>query len=229
MPDWLADSLNDGVDISVAVVAGRLTTALLLGIVVAGIYRLSQRRPKSHAVPFMTTMLLLTVLIAMVTLVIGNSVARAFSLVGALSIVRFRTVVEDTRDTAFVIFAVVVGMGVGAGIPLVSVIGIPVVATGALIAGLWRGTDSRVACERTLSIRVGIGGEAEHRFESVFARHFDQVHLVSIGTARQGSAIDLLYTVTLRDRNTVLSFVRELNAVDGVQEVSLRPIDTGGR
>ena len=51
--------------------------------------------------------MLLTILIAMVTMVIGNNMARAFGLVGALSIVRFRTVVEDTRDTAFVIFAVV--------------------------------------------------------------------------------------------------------------------------
>ena len=48
--------------------------------------------------------------IAMVTQVTGQNVALAFSLVGALSIVRFRTVVQDTNDTAFVIFAVAGGM-----------------------------------------------------------------------------------------------------------------------
>ena len=53
------------------------------------------------------------VLIALVTQVIGSSVARAFSLVGALAIVRFRTLVEDMRDTTFVIAAVAVGMEVG--------------------------------------------------------------------------------------------------------------------
>ena len=53
----------------------------------------------------------------MVTQVIGDNVARAFSLVGALSIVRFRTVVRDTQDTAYVIFAVAVGMAVGANHP----------------------------------------------------------------------------------------------------------------
>ena len=51
--------------------------------------------------------MLLSILIAMVTQVIGDNIARAFSLVGALSIVRFRTVVRDTQDTAYVIFAVV--------------------------------------------------------------------------------------------------------------------------
>ena len=67
-----------------------------------------------EAESFVATLVLLTILIAMVTQVIGDNIARAFSLVGALSIVRFRTVVRDTQDTAYVIFAVAVGMAVGA-------------------------------------------------------------------------------------------------------------------
>ena len=77
--------------------------------------------------------MLLAVLIAMVTQVIGDSVARAFSLVGALSIVRFRTVVRDTQDTAFVIFAVVVGMAVGARDPWVALIGLAIVGAAAFV------------------------------------------------------------------------------------------------
>ena len=103
--------LNSPLDIlAIEVLAARLVVALGLGVVVAGVYLLTQRKPRAELAPFVTTLVLLTVLIAMVTLVIGNSVARAFGLVGALSIVRFRTVVEDTRDTAFVIFAVFAGV-----------------------------------------------------------------------------------------------------------------------
>ena len=87
---------------------------MLLGAVVAFVYR--RTRVPAHTTPsFTVTLVLLTILIAMVTQVIGDNVARAFSLVGALSIVRFRTVVRDTQDTAYVIFAVAVGMAVGAG------------------------------------------------------------------------------------------------------------------
>ena len=67
--------------------------------------------------------MLLSALIAMVAQVVGNNAALAFSLVGALSIVRFRTVVRDTEDTAFVIFAVVVGMSVGVHNLMVASIG----------------------------------------------------------------------------------------------------------
>ena len=79
------------------------------------------------------TLVLLTVLIAMVTMVIGDSIARAFSLVGALAIVRFRTVVEDTRDTAFVIFAVAVGMAAGAGFLKAALVGLPFAAAAAFL------------------------------------------------------------------------------------------------
>ena len=60
---------------------------------------------------------MLAIMIALVTQVVGNNAARAFSLVGALSIVRFRTVVRDIEDTAFVIFAVAIGMAAGASQP----------------------------------------------------------------------------------------------------------------
>src|SRR6186997_3228776 len=115
-------------------VLGRLIAAMVLGGIVAQIYRHSRAEPAS-SLP--TTLVLLAVLIAMVTQVIGDNVARAFSLVGALSIVRFRTVVRDTRDTAFVIFAVVVGMAVGSQQPWVAVLGL-LVGGGASFALAWR-------------------------------------------------------------------------------------------
>ena len=77
--------------------------------------------------------MLLSILIAMVTQVVGDNVARAFSLVGALSIVRFRTVVRDTQDTAYVIFAVAIGMAIGAHHFWVALAGVGVVALAAFM------------------------------------------------------------------------------------------------
>ena len=82
----------------------------------AAIYFLTQRRGRAETASLVSTLVLITVLLAMVSIVIGNNTARAFGLAGVLSIIRFRTVVEDTRDTAFVIFAVITGMAVGSGL-----------------------------------------------------------------------------------------------------------------
>ena len=109
--------------------------------------------------------MLLSILIAMVTQVIGDNIARAFSLVGALSIVRFRTVVRDTQDTAFVIFSVGVGMAVGAGNPGWQLAGIAVVGRRGDAHERPR-TDRRAASSTAriafeLQVRVGIGHDPQ--------------------------------------------------------------------
>ena len=113
--------------------------------------------------------MLLTVVITVVTLVIGNNLARAFGLVGALSIVRFRTVVEDTRDTAFVIFAVVIGMGVGAGFALLSFIGVPAVLLASVLMRWCWPDGSRSNGHAVLTVRIGIGQEPDKLFAEAFA------------------------------------------------------------
>src|SRR3954447_21862007 len=110
----------------------RLVLALVLGLAIAWVYRRA-RGLNGEAESFGVTLVLLTILIAIVTQVIGDNVARAFSLVGALSIVRFRTVVRDTQDTAYVIFAVAVGMAVGAGHPWLAIAAILVVGFAAYV------------------------------------------------------------------------------------------------
>src|SRR6059058_5955064 len=126
MPDFLKSPFGSGPDVAPLDVLMRLLAALALGGVVAWIYRRT-RKSSEVAASFPITLVLLSILIAMVTQVIGDNVARAFSLVGALSIVRFRTIVRDTQDTAYVIFAVAVGMAVGAKDLWVGVMGIGVV------------------------------------------------------------------------------------------------------
>src|SRR5829696_1181536 len=115
----------------------RLALAAAFGMAAALAYYLTQRKRRAEAASFVATMTLLSILLGMVSMVIGSNIARAFALVGALSIVRFRTVVEDTRDTAFVIFAVVVGMAAGAGAYLVAAVGIPIVGVVAWLLAWW--------------------------------------------------------------------------------------------
>ncbi len=191
---------------------------MILGSVVSGVYRLTHGKTASEPVALSATLVLLTVIIAMVTLAIGNSVARAFSLVGALAIVRFRTVVEDTRDTAFVIFAVAVGLAVGAGATMIPIVGIPITA---LAAYLFRPPTSGEASSLVgrLRVRVAIGSAGSGAWESILAAHLSESRLVSTATARQGAALDLTYQVRLRRPAGAVELVTELNRCEGVQEV----------
>ena len=223
MLEWLTESLQSGREVGVGEVARTLGMSFALGVVVAGVYIATQRKQRSEVATLATTLVLLTILITMVTLVIGDNVARAFSLVGALAIVRFRTIVEDTRDTAFVMFAVIVGMGVGANYTLVPLLGIPVIAAAALLCNAL-GRSAAPAREFTLTIRLGLGRDPALLVKDVFDKHLAQAHLRATSTARQGAAIELSYLVRLRDAADPVALVAELNQMEGMQSVELRAV-----
>ena len=105
----------------------RLGLAALLGGVVAGSWWVAARH-RERTPGFGGTLTLLALLISFVTMAVGSNTAVAFTLVGTLAIVRFRTSVRDIRDTAFVIFAVAAGIASGTLEPLVAGIGTVFVA-----------------------------------------------------------------------------------------------------
>ncbi len=222
MPGFLTSAFQGGATLAPLEVFLRLVMAMALGGVVAWIYR--HTRDQTDASPtFPATLVLLAVLIAMVTQVIGDNVARAFSLVGALSIVRFRTVVRDTQDTAFVIFAVVVGMAVGANDPWVAGIGLVVVGTAAAVMRPKGFVPGHASPEDsfTLTLRLGIGVDLEKMLGGLLDTHLESRHLRSIRTARQGIAIDVSYTTRLKATCSPDDLVKALNLIDGVQDVDL--------
>ena len=201
----------------------RLVTATVLGGLVAWVYR-STRDPGDVTPSFTATLVLLSVLIAMVTQVIGDNVARAFSLVGALSIVRFRTVVRDTEDTAYVIFAVVVGMAMGAGNIVVGVVGLVVVGIAAwIMRRRGRAAIGPVAdLPFELTVRLALGGDPEAVLGPTLSQHGVSRRLALVATARQGLAMDVAYRAGLGDESTAAALVTALNRLDGVQGVTLQ-------
>jgi hypothetical protein len=203
--------------------AARLGASILVGLVISQAYRASTQRAEAEVARLAKTLVMLTILVAMTALVVDNSVARAFSLVGALAIVRFRTIVEDTRDTAFVIFAVVAGMCLGVGNWTLCLVGVPLVTMVAILHGRGAANGGAVAASsnQQLLVRLGGGRDPEALLSDALRRHATAYRLTSTATARQGAALELTFAVTLRADAKPIALVQELNGLDGVQHVEL--------
>lgn len=224
LPEFLTNAVAGGPTIHPLQIATRLVLALVLGGVVALIYRRS-RPSEQTAHSFSATLVLLTILIALVTQVIGDSVARAFSLVGALSIVRFRTVVRDTQDTAYVIFSVVVGMAVGASDPWIAVIGIVVVAVAATLLRVSAGPVA-VSMPYRLRVRLDATRDPATALTTTLNQYAPTRRMVSISTARQGAAFDVSYRTTFPAEESATALVKGLTALEGVRGVELDRADS---
>jgi len=216
----------DGSQLPALEILVRLCLAAVFGGLVALVYRRS-RHEVDITPTFPPTLVLLAVLIAMVTQVIGENVALAFSLVGALAIVRFRTVVRDTQDTAFVMLSVVVGMAVGARAPWVAVIGLALVA---VVAVLMKppATGDYITGHLPLlvKIRIGLGHDAESLLGNTLDVYFSHRRMESIETTKHGVSIDVAYEAKLREPGTPEQLVRALNRIEGVQGVRVERCPT---
>lgn len=198
----------------------RVVLAMVAGFLAAAVYAATFGRRRKDARSLCTTLVLLAVLVAVVIQVIGDSSARAFGLVGALSIVRFRTVVEDTADTAFVIFAVTLGMAVGAGYAVLAAICVPAIAIIAWVMGKY--DRPRVNGFATLTVRFGLGFDPAPLLQPYFDRHLVKFRLTGTGTAKQGAAVELVYAIKLKEPSTAFTLISELNKIEGVQGVELK-------
>jgi len=91
-----------------------------LSLVVAWAYRFTHRGV-SYSQSYVHTLVIMGTVIALIMLIIGSNIARAFALVGALSIIRFRNAMKETRDVGFIFLVMAIGMAVGTKFYLLAV------------------------------------------------------------------------------------------------------------
>src|SRR3989338_2005119 len=103
-----------------------------LSLAIAWTYKLTHKG-LSYSQSFTFTLILIGMLIAVIMMVIGNSLAIAFGAFGAFSLIRFRTAIKDTRDLAFVLLVVTIGLAVGTRNNLIAIL--TTIFGGAIIFG----------------------------------------------------------------------------------------------
>ena len=114
MNTYLANLIQQVEVLNVEEIAGQLVTAAAVGFVIYLSYFLAHAGTV-YSRKFNVSLVALTVLTTVVMTAIGNNVALSLGMVGALSIVRFRTAIKDSRDTIYIFWAIVAGLSCGVG------------------------------------------------------------------------------------------------------------------
>jgi len=195
-----------------------LLLALGLGLAVAMVYRVSV--PGRVLSPAMqASLVLLAMVAAMVMMVIGNNIARAFSLVGALAIVRFRTRLRSSWDISFVFFALAAGIGCGVLAWRVATIGTGIISLSVLALNVLPLAGLRANRIRNLRCDVAAFEGIEDDMLSALDRFVSRRWLVEARSLRFGEGLSFRYRVQLRDPGAVARLLREVGGVEGVERV----------
>jgi len=198
-----------------------LIISFFYGLLISFVYK-KTHKGMSYSQSFMITNIFLSVIVCMVIMTIGNSISRAFALVGALSIIRFRTVIKDTKDIVYIFWSLAAGMACGTGsyfIALASAIIITIVAY--ILFKTNYGTIYK--SEFILQFRYNKLNESEK--EASYLKKLSEFcsthNLLNSEPSSDKKSIKLTYDIVLKEDMNSNKFVLEISNCLGVNEASI--------
>jgi len=210
---WGGD-IRVGWDVALAA----LVLSFVLSSSLAWIYRATYQG-LSYQRGFVQTLALAAPVAAIAMLAIGDDIARGLGLVGALTLIRFRSTLKDTRDLIFAFGSLAIGVACGVTSFGVAVLGAFVIS-GASLLIFWTGFGSRRAYDAVLRLRAGYDDDAQSAVVRVLGRHcrgYTLVNMRDVGGALQEQS----YQLRLGDRGAGGALLRDLASVRGVEAPSL--------
>jgi hypothetical protein len=195
-----------------------LLVAFILGQIIGWVYMGTHTTP-SYSSSFVASLVVLPVLVSLMMILMAGSLFIAFGLLAVFAVVRFRNVLKDTRDTTYVLWAIVEGMAAGTFRYSTAIVGAAAVA--AVVLYLWFtefGLRHRFDAALSVSIPTDLSG-AREKIEQILRRFSDRTVLTSERATDDARSI-LSYRLLMRDPGRRRELSAELAAAGDVREMS---------
>lgn len=202
-----------------------LTTSLLtilVAIVLGGLISFTYMKTNlsGYSQNFTLTMVLLPVIVAIIILLIGSNIARAFSLAGAFSIIRFRSAPGDPKDIAYVLFTMAAGLACGTGYFGYAVLFTIILCVMMFVLNRFKfGVSKKL--QKTLKVTIPENLAYDEAFAEVFQQFNVQYDLKKIRTTELGSLYELVYLVTMNQVTNQKEFLDAIRCRNGNLDLSL--------
>jgi hypothetical protein len=221
--DELFRQLESTGDVSGAITMFDIALVLFLSfglsLVIAWVYRFTHRGV-SYSQSYVHTLVIMGTVISLIMLVVGSNLARAFAMVGSLSIIRFRNAMKETRDVGFIFMALSIGMAVGTRF-----YGLAIYATVVLSAfavALYKfNMFAKEVRERILRIYFPVDRDYEKALFEPFRKYLEEYRVISVETVRAGVLQEVVYSVVVKRKVSPKELLEAVRAVNDNQKVTL--------
>lgn len=204
-------NLSEGITPLSAIIT--MALSLVLGGVIAFTYRKTQDEAvyqRSLAI----TLVMLPIILSVIILFVGSNVARAFSLAGTLSIIRFRSAPGDAKDIGFIFFDIAAGLACGVGLYAYGALFVIVLCIALIILEKANMFKARTV-QKTLKITIPEDLNYSGAFEDILDTYTKSYTLTKIKTTDLGSLFELVYRVSMADGIDEQKFLNELRTRNG--------------
>ncbi|MBN1984197.1 MAG: DUF4956 domain-containing protein [Chitinivibrionales bacterium] len=179
-------------------------------------------RGLSYSRNFIQTLILSSIVAAMIMQAIGDNFARGLGMLGAFAIIRFRTMFKDSRDTIFIFASLASGMACGVfgyRIAIIGTLGFCAVAVMLYYSPFGQSRYFDGLLRFNMAAATAAGKKME--IEAVFTQYCKTFALITLRELAQGNRIDYAYHVKLRDSGNSAEFVDSLRRIESIQNIQL--------
>ncbi|MCV7227855.1 DUF4956 domain-containing protein [Mycolicibacterium komossense] len=196
-----------------------LSLSFVLSTVIGWVYRRTHKNV-SYSQSYVQTLVMCGMIITLIMLVVGSNIARAFALVGALSVIRFRNAIKETRDVGFIFLVMAIGMTTGTRFYLLAIAATVAICLVLLI--MHRFNWFKLDVQRQV-VKVQIPPEPEYndRVGDVLIEFCSEFELVSTESIRAGALNELYYTAQLKKGKKSPDLIAALSEVNSGQRVTV--------
>ena len=197
------DSTTTGLSITTGLICAGV--ALLLGVIIAITHMKTSQTTKG----FLTTLATLPLLVMAVMIMINGNLGTSIAILGAFSLIRFRSIQGRAKDLLSVFFAMMVGLACGMGHVLFAVV-ITIISVIAIVFFTYTHFLEPNKKQRVLKIMVPEDLDYEEVFDEIFAKYTSRVDLVQMKTMNMGSLYKLTYDITMKNGVKEKEFLDEI-------------------
>ena len=194
-----------------------LAMSLFCSFIISMVYRLTYRGP-GYSNSFVISLIVISMITSLVIMVIGNNLARAFGLVGALSIIRFRTAVKDTIDIVYIFFGLAIGMGAGVGYYKLALAGTIIIS---LVLLAFSKTNVKIFRGEQFLLQLRYADDDVTSVRNIMHQYCSTFELINIKSLSGDAPKEFSYYINLKRKKDYLDFVGELKAVKAVEYINL--------
>lgn len=191
-------------------------TSLILGAVIAWSASFKSKQSKS----MILSLFLLPAIVQTVIMLVNGSVGTGIAVMGAFSLVRFRSVPGSAKEIVSIFLAMATGLATAMGYIFLSVIFVAILCTVMILSSIVKFTD-KDDLRRELRITVPEDLNYAHTFDDLFKQYTKEYKLITVKTTNMGSLYKLIYKVTLKDEDNIQTFIDELRCRNGNLEIAL--------
>lgn len=220
MLESIFTSAAEGVSISALLIS--TAASLVFGMVIALVYMYKNAYTKG----FVITVALMPSIVQLVIMLVNGNIGAGVAVMGAFSLVRFRSVAGGAREIASIFLAMAVGLCTGMGYIAVAAVFLAIIS---LINIALTGSRFGDANAQEKQLKVVIPEDLDYTgiFDDLFAAYTTSCRCIRVKTTNLGSMYELVYHVRLKDAKLEKQFLDDIRCRNGNLTIVLGRIPTG--